>query len=170
MLNLPRKMPRKRLLIFRKVSNLFRASAFIVKMKKPAIPTLFFLKKSRRFKHYSYRFLQKEYEFSPSSTPLIQYQKKLSRSRSYRDNIFSLLFLCRCLGGLKAEVRREVDYRQSMGSSYAAIDGDCSQLGMATGRVCHPPPPPHEPTPTPIPAPIPVEDFVGTLIPVFVGV
>ncbi|KAJ8747786.1 hypothetical protein K2173_008235 [Erythroxylum novogranatense] len=127
MLNLPRKMPRKRLLIFRKVSNLFRASAFIVKMKKPAIPTLFFLKKSRRFKHYSYRFLQKEYEFSPSSTPLIQYQKKLSRSRSYRDNIYSLLFLCRCLGGLKAEVRREVDYRQSMGSSYAAIDGVCSQ-------------------------------------------
>ncbi|KAG5240412.1 cotton fiber protein [Salix suchowensis] len=74
-------MARKRLSIFHKVSNIFRTSIVVAKMKKPIISKLVFLKKSRKLKrlkllkHYSYGFLE-EYEFSPSSTPLIHGHEK----------------------------------------------------------------------------------------------
>ncbi|CAK7326609.1 unnamed protein product [Dovyalis caffra] len=111
-------MPRKRLPIFHKVSNLLRIPIVVAKIRKPIIPKLIFLRKSRklkkfkRLKHYSYGFLE-EYVFSPSSTPLIHYPKKQFKLRSCKDNIYSMLFLCRCLGGLKAE-GGEVKYRLSM--------------------------------------------------------
>lgn len=102
-------------------------------MRKPIIPKLVFLKKSRKLKrfkllkHYNYRFMG-EYEFSPSSTPLINYHaKQFKNNRSYRDNIYSMLFLCRCLGGLRAEGGGEVEYRLSMETLPANIAGEYSQ-------------------------------------------
>lgn len=56
----------------------------------------------------SYGFL-KDYEFSPSSTPLIRCYKKPFKNGSYRDNVYSM-FLCKCLGGLKADGGEVVDY------------------------------------------------------------
>ncbi|KAF9674072.1 hypothetical protein SADUNF_Sadunf10G0089800 [Salix dunnii] len=111
-------MHRKRLPIFHKVSNLLRI--FVAKMRKPAIPKLILIKKSRKLKrfkllkHYNCGFLE-EYEFSPSSTPLIHnYPRKQFRLGSYKDNMYTVLFLCRCLGGLKADQIGEGQYRLSM--------------------------------------------------------
>jgi hypothetical protein len=100
-------MPRKRLPILQKVSNLLKISIFIARMRKPIIPKLISLKKARRvkrfklLKHYNYGVLQ-DYQFSPSSTPLIHYHRKHFKNRRLRD-IYSMLFLCRCLGSLSAE-------------------------------------------------------------------
>ncbi|XP_011022325.1 PREDICTED: uncharacterized protein LOC105124140 [Populus euphratica] len=123
-------MPRKRLSIFHKVSNLFRTSIVVAKMRKPIISKLIFLKKSRnlkrfkRLEHHNYGFLE-EYEFSPSSTPLIHYHEKQYKSRSYRDNLHSMFFHCRCLGGLKAGVE-VLEYRLSMDTPPATIaNGEC---------------------------------------------
>lgn len=83
-------------------------------MRKPIIPKLIFLKKARRLKkfkllkHYKYGFLE-EYQFSASSTPLIDYHRNHFKSRRLRD-IYSMFFLCRCLGGLRAE-KGDADYR-----------------------------------------------------------
>ncbi|KAB5538186.1 hypothetical protein DKX38_015719 [Salix brachista] len=117
-------MHRKRLPIFHKVSNLLRI--FVAKMRKPAIAKLILIKKSRKLKrikllkHYSHGFLE-EYEFSPPSTPLIHYYpRKQFRLRSNKDNIYTVLFLCRCLGGLKADRTGEGQYRLSMDSTLPA--------------------------------------------------
>ncbi|KAF5958055.1 hypothetical protein HYC85_005280 [Camellia sinensis] len=99
-------MPRKRSsLIFQKLSNLSKISIFIAKMKKPIIPKLIFLKKSRKLKkfnllqHYNYGYMQ-EYQFSPSSTSLIHYHRKPFKKSKHRD-IYSNFFLFKCLGRLK---------------------------------------------------------------------
>ncbi|KAJ9140759.1 hypothetical protein P3X46_031367 [Hevea brasiliensis] len=112
----PQNLPKKRLLIFHKVSNLLRISILVSKMRKPAIPKLIFLKKTRKFKRFmllkqnnSYGFL-KDYEFSPSSNPLIRRYKKKFKNGSYKDNIYSMFFLCRRLGGMKAEEGEVVDF------------------------------------------------------------
>ncbi|KAI5579753.1 hypothetical protein POPTR_008G122700v4 [Populus trichocarpa] len=124
-------MPRKRLSIFHKVSNLFRTSVVVAKMRKPIISKLIFLKKSRKLKrfkplkHHNYGFLE-EYEFSPSSTPLIHYHGKQYKSRSYRDNLYSMFFHCRCLGSLKAGVGEVLEYRLSMDTLPATVaNGEC---------------------------------------------
>lgn len=113
-------MRRKRLPIFHKVSNLLRI--FVAKMRKPTIPKLILIKKSRKrrrfklLKHYN-GFLE-EYEFSPSSTSLAHHPRKQFKFRSYKDNIYTMLFLCRCLGGLKADqLGGEGRYRLSMDST-----------------------------------------------------
>ena len=96
-------MPRKRLPMLQKVSNLLKISIFIAKMRKPIIPKLISLKKARRlkrFKHYNYGFLQ-DYQFSASSTPLIHYHHRNHfKNRRLRD-IYSMFFLCRCLGSFR---------------------------------------------------------------------
>lgn len=125
-------MPRKRLSIFHRVSNLFRTSVVVAKMRKPIVSKLIFLKKSRKLKrfkplkHYNYGFLE-EYEFSPSSTPLIHYRGKQYKStRSYRDSLHSMFFHCRCLGGLKAGVGEVLEYRLSMDALPATVaNGEC---------------------------------------------
>ncbi|KAI4313904.1 hypothetical protein L6164_026847 [Bauhinia variegata] len=97
-------MPRKRLPIFQKVPNLLKILAFIMKFRKPVVAKLLLVKKLSRKKsrdlkllgHYNYGFLG-EYQFSPSSTPLIHYSQKRLKSRSFGD-LHSLLFLCSCLG------------------------------------------------------------------------
>ncbi|XAR52424.1 hypothetical protein NMG60_11020505 [Bertholletia excelsa] len=99
-------MPRKKSPIYQKVSNyLLRAPIFIAKMKRPIIPKLIFLKKSSRVKKFkllehdiSYGYFQ-EYQFSPSSTPLIHNYRKPLNKRKYAD-FYSVLFMCKCLGRL----------------------------------------------------------------------
>lgn len=104
---MPRKIPVPP--IIQKVSNLLKFSVFIAKMRKPGIPKLIFLirtarrvKKLKLLKHYNYGFLE-EYQFSSSnSTPLIHYRRNHFKNRRPRD-IYSMFFLCRCLGGLRAQ-------------------------------------------------------------------
>ncbi|KAF9677363.1 hypothetical protein SADUNF_Sadunf08G0099900 [Salix dunnii] len=124
-------MARKRLSIFHKVSNIFRTSIVVAKMKKPIISKLVFLKKSRKLKrlkqlkHYNYGYLE-EYEFSTSSTPLIHGHEKQYKRRSYRDDLYSMFFHCRCLGGLKAGGGGILEYRLSMDTLPAIIaNGEC---------------------------------------------
>ncbi|GLU04720.1 hypothetical protein SLE2022_218550 [Rubroshorea leprosula] len=99
-----------------KFSNLLKLSIFLAKLRKPFIPKLIFLKKSsklKRFKllrHYNYRF-KEDYEFSPSSTPLIYYRTPRFRSGSSRD-MLSMPFLCRCFGGVKGR-GEDADYALS---------------------------------------------------------
>ena len=110
----------KRLPIFHKVSNLLRI--FVARMRKPTIPKLILIRKSRKLKrfkllkHYNYGFLE-EYEFSPLSISLAYHPRKQFKFRSYKDNIYTVLFPCRCLGGLKADEGGEGRYRLSMDST-----------------------------------------------------
>ncbi|KAI6677065.1 hypothetical protein NL676_037861 [Syzygium grande] len=101
-------IPRKRLLVLKKVSSFLRRSAHLAKMSKPviAVPCLALLRRSKRPSRFdsvgNYRFLR-EYEFSPSRTPLIHRycRKKLKlkgRRRSFKEDVRSLLVLCSCLG------------------------------------------------------------------------
>lgn len=100
-------MPKKSSPIFRKVSNLLRASIFVAKMGKPVSSNLIFLRKSRKpknfklLKHYSHGYVE-EYQFSASSTPLFQYRGKTAKKGGARD-VGSMLFLCRCWGSFRAE-------------------------------------------------------------------
>ncbi|XWS68846.1 hypothetical protein CRYUN_Cryun04dG0128000 [Craigia yunnanensis] len=127
-------MPQKRLPILHKLvsksNNILRISILLAKMKKPMISKLFFLKKSRKLKrfkllkHYNYGFLG-EYQFdSHSSTPLIHYNnRKKLKNRSIQD-VYSLLFWCKCFGCLKAQVRGEADYRLALEADLPApIEG-----------------------------------------------
>ncbi|KAF8033067.1 hypothetical protein BT93_D1839 [Corymbia citriodora subsp. variegata] len=104
-------IPRKRLLVLKKVSDFLRRSTRWTRMSKPvAVPCLALLRRSTGRpggldRAADYRFLQ-EYEFSPSRTPLIHryYRKKLKlnggrrRRRSLKEDVRSLLVLCSCLG------------------------------------------------------------------------
>ncbi|XWS63539.1 hypothetical protein CRYUN_Cryun06bG0107600 [Craigia yunnanensis] len=126
-------MPQKRLPILHKLvsksKNLLRISILLIKMKKPMIQKLIFLKKSRKLKrykllkHYNYGFLG-EYQFdSPSSTPLIHYyNRKGLENRSIQD-IDSVLIWCKCFGCLKAQVRGEADYRLALQDDLPAAIG-----------------------------------------------
>ncbi|KAI9077396.1 hypothetical protein K1719_040599 [Acacia pycnantha] len=104
-------MHRKKSLLFQKFSSLLRIPLFVHKLRKPIIPKILLLKrfmKRSEFKllmHYNNGF-HGEYQFSPSSTPLIQFRRKKDRvkNREFRD-LCSLMFLFRCLGDFRAEVK-----------------------------------------------------------------
>ncbi|KAG1334765.1 putative Cytosolic phospholipase A2 [Cocos nucifera] len=69
----------------------------IAKVKKPVSRKLLFFKRSKRFKlhkHYNYAFVG-EYEFSPSSTPLILHPRTPSKKKNH--------FLCLPCGGNDTE-------------------------------------------------------------------
>ncbi|KAK3189288.1 hypothetical protein Dsin_028849 [Dipteronia sinensis] len=90
--------------------NLLKISIFVAKMRrKPIIDKLVLLKiRSRKklkskFKHYNNRFLE-DYQFSASSTPLIDLQHKKQQLKSRIPQEF--FFLSRCFGGLKSGRRR----------------------------------------------------------------
>lgn len=89
-------MPKKNPALLHKLSNLL---VFLAKLKKPIIPKMIiFLKKTRKlnkFKQYSYYNYVKEYEFSPSSTPLIEFRRN---SRNGRISFKKLYSISRCLG------------------------------------------------------------------------
>ncbi|PIM98793.1 hypothetical protein CDL12_20490 [Handroanthus impetiginosus] len=86
---------------------LLKISIFLTKLKKPTIPKLIFLKKTRmttkvkvlkQYNHYGY---VKEYEYSPSSTPLIQFQRKPRKGRISLVKLYA-----KCLG----KCQNETDY------------------------------------------------------------
>ncbi|XWS34962.1 hypothetical protein CRYUN_Cryun21dG0082800 [Craigia yunnanensis] len=126
------KMPQKRLPILHKLvsksNNLLRISFLLTKMKKPMIPKLIFIKKSRKLKsfkllkqYYNYGFLG-EYQFDPpSSTPVIHYynRKHELKNRSIQD-IYSMLFWSKCFSCLKAQVRGEADCRLELEADFPA--------------------------------------------------
>ncbi|XP_028777287.1 uncharacterized protein LOC114733978 [Neltuma alba] len=100
----------KKSLLFQKVSTLLRIPLFVPKLRKPIIPKLLLLKRFKKRKdfkllmHYNNGF-HGEYQFSPSSTPLIQFPRKdRVKNRDYGD-LCSLMFLVRCLGDFGAEVK-----------------------------------------------------------------
>ncbi|KAL0408882.1 UNVERIFIED_CONTAM: hypothetical protein Sradi_1822600 [Sesamum radiatum] len=99
-------MPKKKPALLRKLSALLKISLFLAKLKKPTIPNLVFLKKPRKLRNfkllkpYNYYSYVKEYEFSPSSTPLIQFQRKPHSGRiSFRKLCSDVVLISRCLGG-----------------------------------------------------------------------
>ncbi|KAF5751913.1 hypothetical protein HS088_TW02G00932 [Tripterygium wilfordii] len=126
-------MPQKRPHIFHKVLN--RVSIFIsrVRRRRPRIPKLVIsLNKARKLKRFKllkheHNFLE-DYEFSASSTPLIRYNERQLRNGIRRGgrNLYSMLVLCRCLGGLKDE-GEAVDWRLSLEALPAAIADICSE-------------------------------------------
>uniref|UniRef100_A0A5B7BHT9 Cotton fiber protein n=1 Tax=Davidia involucrata TaxID=16924 RepID=A0A5B7BHT9_DAVIN len=136
-------MPRKRSPIFQKVSSLLKFSILIAKMRKPIIPKLIFLKKSsnklkkfKLLKHYNYGYLQ-EYQFSPSSTPLIHYyHRQPFKKSSYRD-MFSMFFLCRCLGRLRSAEGGEGDYPLPLEGLPAIEDEVARELSELSGYSSH---------------------------------
>ncbi|OWM86306.1 uncharacterized protein LOC116210380 [Punica granatum] len=106
-------MPKRRpLVILKRVSNLLKRSVYIAKLStKPIIPRLILLKKSRKAcrKSYHYQFLQ-EYEFSPSSTPLIGYNTRELNRKRFRGITNSLFYLCGCLGEATTSPAMDGDY------------------------------------------------------------
>ncbi|KAL0326983.1 UNVERIFIED_CONTAM: hypothetical protein Sangu_1776300 [Sesamum angustifolium] len=99
-------MPKKKPALLRKLSGLLKISLFLAKLKKPTIPNLVFFKKTRKLRNfkllkpYNYYSYVKEYEFSPSGTPLIQFQRKPQSGRiSFRKLCSDVVLISRCLGG-----------------------------------------------------------------------
>jgi hypothetical protein len=105
-------MAKKRLHIFHKVSNLLRISVLIHKLRKPIIPKLLLFK--RLTKHKEFKLLIKnynygsstigeyQYQFSPSSTPLIHCHENRFKNKGHRD-LCSFFYLYCCLGNFKVE-------------------------------------------------------------------
>ncbi|KAI3433210.1 uncharacterized protein J3R85_007105 [Psidium guajava] len=101
----PATIPRKRLLIPKKVSSFLRRSKYLTDMSKHITPCLALLKRSARPSRFDrtghYQFLR-EYEFSPSRTPLFRRycreKPQLNGRRSFKEDVRSLLVLCSCLG------------------------------------------------------------------------
>ncbi|XP_050374461.1 uncharacterized protein LOC126791993 [Argentina anserina] len=91
------------------LSKLLRVFIFIAKVRKLSFEKYYssLVRKSQRnrkklrfMENYNYGF-HREYELSPSNTPLIRYPRKhFAKNRSSLD-LESLLFLCKCWGSLK---------------------------------------------------------------------
>ncbi|CAL0316417.1 unnamed protein product [Lupinus luteus] len=97
-------MARKKCPILHNVSNLLSISLFLHKLRKPLFSKLKKLRKHKELKllkHYNYDF-HGEYEFSPSTTPLIHYQRTHFKNKRTHD-LCSFFYLYWCLGKLKAE-------------------------------------------------------------------
>ncbi|KAK4780901.1 hypothetical protein SAY87_017007 [Trapa incisa] len=97
-------MPGKRLLVnIRKASSLLKRSIRIAKLStRHTIHRLILLRKcswtmNPRKSDNQYRFLR-EYEFSPSSSPLIFCSSRASNRRRCRGAFRSFFYLCGCLG------------------------------------------------------------------------
>ncbi|PIA33321.1 hypothetical protein AQUCO_04100027v1 [Aquilegia coerulea] len=126
-------MPRKRMPIIDRALNLLKISILMAKMGKPITPRLVFLKKSRKIKnlkllkHYNYGFIR-EYEFSPSSTPLFR-RKSPFKKRSRRD-ICSMFSPCHCWGSLTVEGGEfgEEEVHYALEALPSIIDGDVKAL------------------------------------------
>lgn len=135
----PAKLPGKRLLVLRKVSNFLRRFAHLTKMSKPILPCLALLESSPRLSRLdgagNYRFLR-EYEFSPSRTPLIDRycRKKLKlsrgrrtrRRRSFMEDVRSLLVPCSSLGRGRSSSEWEEEDRSFAAGTLAEPSHDAS--------------------------------------------
>ncbi|KAL1803367.1 hypothetical protein ACET3Z_032014 [Daucus carota] len=94
--------------ILRKVPDFLKIAVFLAKtVKKPILPRLIAFKNSRKHKkvsllqHYGYGYV-KEYQFSPSRSPLMSYYKK----RSYKE-MCSVLYVYNCLGKFEEDHRAD---------------------------------------------------------------
>lgn len=113
-------MPKKKsVALLHKLSNLLRISLFLAKLKKPIIPNLVFLKKIRKLNklkllnqysnHYGTSYV-KDYEFSPSSTPLIQFRRRPRNLRvvGLRKLYLNGLLFSKCLGISERNGEKEI--------------------------------------------------------------
>ncbi|KAA0034569.1 uncharacterized protein E5676_scaffold475G001120 [Cucumis melo var. makuwa] len=127
-------MQSKRPPIFQKLSSFLKVSIFIAKMKRPLIPKLLFLKKSSGTKnfellqHYNYGSFVRDFQFSPSTTPLFRFNNRGSRRGLRRYDVCSVLFPCRCIigasGGEKKEKDGDYDVEEAFPESLDWSDND----------------------------------------------
>jgi len=85
-------MPRKRLPILQKLSNLLKVSIFVAKMRKPIIPKLIFLKKARRLKKFK---LLKRYPYGSllRALPSFTTTEVISRAEGFEISIRCSFFV-----------------------------------------------------------------------------
>ncbi|KAL5726083.1 hypothetical protein ACHQM5_009154 [Ranunculus cassubicifolius] len=108
-------MPREAMDIMERAWNNLKFSILMAKMERSMSMKLVFLKKTGKLKklkllkHYNYRFI-KEYEFSPSSTPLFHhyrssFKKRIHHQHNHRDHDIrsALLQMCSCWGSFRVE-------------------------------------------------------------------
>lgn len=94
---------------------LLKIFILLAKLKKPLLRKLANLKKMKKLKlieQYSYYSYAKEYEFSPSSTPLIQFRRmsRISLKKIYSD----LVLICR---NFPERRKKKEIYRLEIGSN-----------------------------------------------------
>ncbi|KAK6146856.1 hypothetical protein DH2020_020725 [Rehmannia glutinosa] len=121
-------MPKKSPTLLHKLPNLLKISIFLAKLKKPIIPKLIFLKKIRKLKkmkllkqynhYYSY---VKEYEFSPSNTPLIQFQRKNGKM-GFRKMYSNVVLFSKCLGTVRGGGEMGFEIENGVGRNKMGID------------------------------------------------
>ncbi|GFP84671.1 hypothetical protein PHJA_000611000 [Phtheirospermum japonicum] len=112
-------MPKKNSAHLQKLPTLLKFYIFLAKFKKPIIPNyLIFLKKMKRMKkmkllkkysHYHYGYV-KEYEFSPSNTPLAQFRRNNFGKMSFKKLYSDFLLFSKCLGGLRGGDKKDEMY------------------------------------------------------------
>lgn len=105
--------------ILQKVPNIAKIAVFVAKtLKKPVVPRLVAFRESRKHKkvsllqHYGYGYI-KEYQFSPSHSPLISYKRKQYKKKSYKD-LCSILYMYNCLGKFENDSKVDKMYTYSM--------------------------------------------------------
>ena len=111
-------------------------------MRKPIIPKLVLLMKSQKLRkskvkllqnkqYYNYGFIT-EYEFSSSksSRPLIGYRRKEFGNGISLQRVYSMLFLCRCLGNFRADGGDRGDYPLQL-EALPIVDEDVKVKGGA---------------------------------------
>ncbi|KAM1085322.1 hypothetical protein ACFX13_011268 [Malus domestica] len=96
-------MSKRRLPVFQNLSKLLKVFISVARVRKLSFENSFirklqYSKKMKLLKNYDYGFVR-EYQFSPSNTPLIHYhrRKQLMKNESLRD-VYSMFFLCKCWG------------------------------------------------------------------------
>lgn len=112
--------------ILQKVPYIVKVTIFLAKtLKKPIVPRLIAFKKSRKHKkvsllqHYGYGYI-KEYQFSPSHSPLVSYKSKHYKKRSYKD-LCSILYMYTCLGRFEDDSRVDGMVNYSMNYHLEAL-------------------------------------------------
>lgn len=112
--------------ILQKVPKIVKIAVFLAKtLKKPVVPRLIAFKNLRKHKkvsllqHYGYGYI-KEYQFSPSHSPLISYKRKQYKKRKYKD-LCSILYMYNCLGSFEDDSRVDGPYNYSMDYQLKAL-------------------------------------------------
>ncbi|KAL1568420.1 hypothetical protein AAHA92_00038 [Salvia divinorum] len=95
----------------------------LAKLKKPLLRKLVSLKKMKKLKlleQYSYYSYVKEYEFSPSTTPIVEFRRISKYGRlSLRKLYSSLVLICKSLLGSSS--RNKEIYQLEMGLSSSLV-------------------------------------------------
>ncbi|XP_009358779.1 uncharacterized protein LOC103949389 [Pyrus x bretschneideri] len=118
-------MSRRRMPVFQKLSKLLNIFIILAKVRKLSFENSFirklqYSKKMKLLKNYNSGFVR-EYQFSPSNTPLIHYHRRrqLMKNGSLRD-VYSMYFLCKCWGNsLRVEGDFTLEALQTAGDDNA---------------------------------------------------